>query len=154
MRAKYGGLLAIACTLALAGCESLLGVGGPVIVVSLGMQGTVEAPLFLRADIGGRQVEVQSRILGDDRAFTEGHGPRYGEVPVRATVLSASRQELATVSFTQEFRRGNRHWLSALVGQQRPEGFCIGAVAAAPLRTGGADSLFVMYGGMPEDAVC
>lgn len=75
---------------------------------------------------------------------------------MRLALLTGSRDTLSMLEFTQEFRRGHRHWLSAVIGRDRPDGFCIGTVAAAPLRTApaGADSLFVMYGGMPEDAVC
>ena len=126
MRMWYRGLfsmLGVASILALAGCSDVLGLGGPKIVVSVARQSNVGDPLLMRADIGGRRVEVESA---------------------------------RTVEFTQGFQHGDRHWISAVVGPDRPDGFCIGAVVAAPLRTSpaGADSLFVMYGGIPEDAVC
>lgn len=151
-------LLGVASTLALAGCSDVLGVGGPKIVVSVAKQSGAGDPLLLQADIGGRRVEVESpRTLDDyDDGYREVRGPRFGDVPVRATVLTESRDTLATVEFTQGFQRGERHWISAMVGPDRPDGFCLGTVVAAPLRTApaGADSLFVMYGGMPEHAVC
>lgn len=151
-------MLAVASTLALAGCSDVLGIGGPKIVVSVARQSNVGDPLLLQAAIGGRRVEVESpRTLDDyDDGYREVRGPRFGDVPVHATVLTTSRDTLATVEFTQTFRRGERHWISAVVGPDRPDGFCIGNIVAAPLRTApaGADSLFVMYGGIPEDAIC
>jgi hypothetical protein len=151
-------MLAVASTLAAAGCSDVLGIGGPRIVVSVAKQSGVGDPLLLQADIGGRRVEVESpRTLDDyDDRYREVRGPRFGDVRVHATVLTAGRDTLATVEFTQGFRRGDRHWISAVVGPDRPEGFCIGDLVAAPLRTApaGADSLFVMYGGIPENAIC
>lgn len=161
MRMRYRGqlsMLGVAGTLALAGCSDVLGLGGPKIVVSVARQSNGGDPLLLQADIGGRRVEVESpRTLDDyDEEYREVRGPRFGDVRVQATVLTASRDTLATVEFTQGFRRGDQHWISAVVGPNRPEGFCIGDMVAAPLRTApaGADSLFVMYGGLPEGAIC
>jgi len=51
-------------------------------------------------------------------------------------------------------RRGDNHWVAALVGSQRPGRHCIGTLAVAPLRGGGADTLFVMYGSIPDGAIC
>ena len=81
-------------------------------------------------------------------------GPRYGEVPVRVTLLAASGDTLTAVHFSQRFQRDHQHWLSALVGRHRPVGHCIGSLAASPLGAGAADTLFVMYGSIPEDAIC
>jgi hypothetical protein len=57
------------------------------------------------------------------------------------------------MSFFQ-FRHGYQHWVAALVGPQRPLGICIGAVVTSPLTVGSADTLFVMYGNIPDGAIC
>jgi hypothetical protein len=149
MRTRYAGLIAMVSTLALAGCVDVFGTDGPEVTVSLGFQEGIPGPLYLRADIGGRRAEVAAANPGDDMAVEHARGPRYGEVLVRATVRTGAGDELGTVSFTQEFQRGQSHWIVASVGRRPEQLLCDAGVAAAPLRTGGADSLFVRYGGVP-----
>jgi hypothetical protein len=113
-------------------------------------------------DVGGRRATVQLHQAGSRPGLTtEIHGPRYGDVPVRVTLLSGDGEPLATVTFTQLFERGNNHWVSAVVGSQRPLGFCMGTVEVAPLpatafpeATDAPDTLFVMHGSIPKGAVC
>jgi hypothetical protein len=108
---------------------------------------------MLRADIGGRQVELASPDPGAGRS-TDIRGRRYGPAPVRVALVTTDGDSLALVEFSQQFQRDHNHWVAALVGQYRPVGHCIGNLVVAPLRDGGTDTLFVMYGSLPERAVC
>jgi len=46
------------------------------------------------------------------------------------------------------------HWVSAWVGEHRPIGHCFGTLVPVPKVPPLADSMFVMYGRIPKDAVC
>lgn len=140
--------------LALAACSSVLGLGGPRIWLSLAMeQALPEAPV-LHVDIGGQEVEVAATSASAPRDERQVRGPRYGDVPVRVALLAASGDTMAAVEFTQGFQRDHNHWVSGIVGHRRPLGHCIGALVAAPLRNMESDSLFVLYGAIPEGADC
>lgn len=135
-----------------AACSSPSGPDAPRISVSLDLQAPITPAPVLAADIGGRRVEVPPAARAGESGV-EVRGPRYGEVPVRAALVGAAGDTLAAVAFTHRLARGAGHWVSALVGRHRPQGHCIGSVAVAPLR-GASDTLFVMYGSIPDGAVC
>lgn len=119
------------------------------------MQPAVGTAFVLRTDIGGkRRVELATDAARGRHASTDVRGDQYGNVPVRVMLLTASGDSVAAVSFFQDFHRGYQHWVAALVGPQRPLGICTGAVVASPLTVGNTDTLFVMYGNIPDDAVC
>jgi len=154
---KFGGvpaMIAVAAALALAGCGDTLGLVGPRISVSLGVERVLPGTPWLHADIGGQRVEVAPNSPGAPRAERELRGPRYGTVPVKVALVTAAGDTMAKVEFNQDFTRDHNHWVSGQVGQQRPEGHCIGTVVATPLRNTPADSLFVMYGAIPQGAIC
>lgn len=144
-------IVSAVAALALSGCSDLLGPGAPTLSVSLSLERwTTPAPV-LHADVGGKRLVVHA--TSSSGSGTELRGPRYGEVPVRVSLLTAAGDTLGSVAFSQRFQRGHLHWVSAVLGVRRPAGHCIGAQTATPVR-GTADTLFVMYGGIPEGAVC
>ena len=145
--------MGVICALALAGCSTLSAPSGPKISVSLALQHSPAAPTMIRADIGGQRVEVTSSEPSPGRS-TDVRGRGYGATPVRVVLLTTDGDSLAAVAFSQLFQRDHNHWVAALVGQHRPVGHCIGTLVAAPLGAGGTDTLFVMYGSLPEGAVC
>ena len=146
--------LSVVLTLVLAGCSGMLGADEPNLSVSLGLQQPHSEPLTLRAEIGGRRVEVAAAGSVMSRELSV---PRYGEVPVDVVLFTPGGDTLGAVRFTQRLRRGHNHWVDAHVGDRRPLGHC-DQLAATPLRstgtTAGADSLFVMYGSLAEGEVC
>jgi hypothetical protein len=151
----------VASMLGLAACSDLFGGHRPRVVVSVDAPAAAAGRLVLQADIGGRRVRVTSVRPGVERASVEVRGPRLGAVPVRVTLETAAGENLGAVTFTHRLERDNAHWVSGLVATRRPVGHCIGEVVATPLRAvataaglTASDSLFVMYGRIPEGAVC
>ena len=134
-------------------CAQLPSFGGPRVTVSMDLRSSAMAPPTLRVDVGGRAVAVRPGGYGAGGVSVSVRGPRYGERPIHAVLLSPAGDTLASTAFTQRFRRGHRHWVAAVVGGGRPVGSCIGGLTVAPLR-GGADTLFVTYGSLPDGAVC
>jgi len=152
---------ALICAVALLGCSDLFGPSGPEISVSLELRQPLGALPLLRADIGGRAVQLTATAAEPGGASREVRGPRYGQVPVRVTLTTPSGEQLAMVEFSQWFYRNSKHWVAAVVGQRHPMGHCIGTLAVAPILVGtpsgsgsGTDTLFVMYGSIPDDAIC
>ncbi len=144
----------LALALALAGCSSVLGLGGPKISLSLALERALADEPVLRVEIGGQRVEVAATSASAPRQERAVRGPRYGEVPLRVALLAAPGDTMAAMEFNQNFQRGHNHWVSGIVGQRRPLGHCIGTLVAAPLRNMESDSLFVMYGRIREGADC
>ncbi len=142
------------CAFLASGCANPFSPDGPMLWVSHGVQTSALSTTVFRAQVGSRNVTVQAPPVGTPYAETQVVVPQYGSVPVHATLLNATGQTLATVQFSQEFRRGETHWITATVGTARPIGFCIGTLAVAPLNAAGSDSLFVTYGSIPDGAVC
>ena len=142
------------CALLVAGCSNPFSPDSPKLWVSLGVQTPALSTTVFRAQVGSRNVTVPAPPAGTPYAETQVVAPRYGSVPVQATLLTASGQTLASVQFSQDFRRGETHWITATVGTARPIGFCIGTLAVAPLNAAGSDTLFVTYGSIPDGAVC
>lgn len=144
------------------GCSRSLGSDGPDISLHGLLHHTALEPPVMRVDIGGRRVTIEFYQVGSRPGLTtEIHGPRYGDVPVHATLVSRGGDRLASVEFTQRFERGSNHWVTAIVGLQRPGGHCIGTLEVAPLpanafpESGGVpDTLFVMHGSIPKGAIC
>ena len=81
--------------------------------------------------------------------------PRTGSFNVTASLLDGSNP-VASASFLQVFERDRDHWVSAIIALQRPVGHCFGTMIALPYLTtsAAADSVFLMYGSIPKDAVC
>ena len=136
------------------GCSSLLGVSGPRITLSLDAASASARGLVLRADVGGRRITLAQNQETPGPSSMDLRGDSYGSVPVLVRIETAAGDSVAAVRFTQEFSRGDIHWISAVVGPTRPIGFCIGALVANAAATGHGDTLFVAYGSLPEDAIC
>ena len=151
-RPAVASIVSTAAVLALAGCTDPVAPAGPKLHVALTLQQPTAPTSVFRAHVGGELVEVRAEGLAEGRA--EVRAPRYGDVPVRATLLTAAGDTLASVAFGQSFRRDHAHWVLAHVGRRRPIGHCIGTLLVAPLRGADSDTLFVTYGGIPEGAIC
>ena len=151
-RPAIAGIASGVALLALVGCSDPLSPDGPALSVALSLQQPTAPSSVFRADIGGQRVEVRAAGIAESR--TEVRGARYGDVPVRATLLTAAGDTLASVTFDQRFERDHAHWVVARVGQRRPIGHCIGTLMVAPLRSAGSDTLFVTYGRIPDGAIC
>ncbi len=155
---RHMSMLGTLCAIALIGCSNILGVGGPQVSVSLEARQGLTAGAKLRADIGGQVIQLAPTTGVAPRTSAEVRGSRYGEVPVSVTLLGASGDTLAAIGFTQRFERGHNHWIAAIVGDRRPIGPCIGNLAVVPvlatmLETS-PDTLFVMHGSIPKNAIC
>ena len=136
------------------GCSDLFGPSGPPITLSFDVQSVAGTALVLRNDIGGQRVELAADQAHGGHASIDVRGGRYGNVPVHVTLLMASGDSVTAISFSQDFQHGYHHWVAARVGRQRPLGICVGTVMAAPIAAGSTDTLYVMYGGIPDGAVC
>ena len=141
-----------AAVLALAGCSDPAAPGGPKLSVALYLQQPTAPASVFRAHVGDQLVEV--RAAGPAEGRQEVRGARYGDVPVRATLLTTAGDTLASVAFDQQFERDHAHWVVARVGRIRPIGHCIGTLMLAPLPGASSDTLFVTYGSIPEGAIC
>lgn len=139
--------------LMLLACARLPSFGGPQVTVSVDLRSSATAAPTLRVDLGGRSVALRPGDYGAGGASVSVRGPRYGERPVHAALLAPTGDTLGSVAFTQRFHRGHRHWVAAVIGTSGPVGSCIGGLVVAPVR-GGADTLFVTYGSLPDGAVC
>jgi hypothetical protein len=140
----------------------------PRLSVSYSAEGAYADPALFRAEItqGGErrvvqawQIIVRSRSSTRVDAGADGFRLHVGEVAtVRLAIVLAPGDTAAagSVSWTPE-----PHWrygVNAVVGRQRPGGFCIFAVEHAirlPVRGGTeGDTLFVFRSGLPDGAVC
>lgn len=154
-RTLIGGALIAACALTVSACTNPSGPIWPKLTASISMQHPTSEPPTLRADIGGRQIQLTPPAEAGSYASTTVPGLRYGEVPVRVALLTTSGSDtLAAASFTQRLTRDHDHWITAVVGLNRPIGMCIGQLEVVPLRGEGADTLFIMHGSIPEGAIC
>jgi hypothetical protein len=151
-RAAIASIASTAAVLALAGCSDPVSPGGPKLSVGLYLQQPTAPSSVFRADIGGQLVELRAAGFAESRK--EVRGSRYGDVPIRATLLTAAGDTLASVAFDQRFELDHAHWVVARVGQRRPIGHCIGTLTVAPLRGASSDTLFVTYGRIPDGAIC
>lgn len=144
----------VALALALWGCADFIGAGERDLDLVLQVQEPRADTLTLGARVGLRAAAV--RASGAQKSVSLGI-PDFGEVPVRVALLGAAGDTLATAAFTQRFRRGSDHWISGVVGEDRPVGLCIGSQLAVPLQAAGSDgrdTLFLDYGSIEHDAMC
>lgn len=154
--------LLLPAALALFGCSGVFSPDGPDISLSGDVNRAVAQVPVLRVTIGWRQVDLPFRARDAGAGVAKQiRGPRYGTVPVRVALISADGDSLAAVAFTQEFARDHNHWVSAIIGTYRPDGFCIGELDVVPLPVGAfpesgtvPDTLFVMHGRIPKNAIC
>ena len=143
--------------LLLAACGSLLDTSaGPATAVSLARQVNGPRQLTLEVEVDGRSATLDlpaQRGQADDVL----RSARYGDVPAEAELRRAG-EVLGRVAFQHSLERHSTHWIATIVGQVRPAGFCMGIMETAPhaLRPGQAapDTMFVMHGSLPEEAVC
>lgn len=142
-------------TAAIVACSGLFGPSGPPITVSFDVQPVVGSAFIVRNEIGGRRVVLAADPARGGHASTAIHGERYGSVPVQVTLLTTGGDSLTAVSFfSQDFHHGAHYWVAAGVARQRALSVCAGAVLAAPVRARSTDTLYVTYGGLPDNAVC
>lgn len=137
-----------------AGCGDLFGPDGPDVTVSLEAPPPTVVARALRIAIGDQSIDVPAPTTGGARAERHVRATGFGTQSVQVLLVGPAGDTLAAAAFAQDFERHAQHWVAGLVGRQRPLGTCVGTVAAAPVRGGAADTLFVMYGGLPDGAIC
>ena len=147
-------LTVMAVAVVLSGCSSILGLQDPDVSLGLRSESGYEW-------IGSYQVDIDGRAFRFEPATElrrQVEAPKSGELQVRVTLRDTAAETLAVADFTQSFDDDRNHWVSGLIGLQRPFGHCIGELTVLPLpRRAGeeqADTLFLMHGSIPKDAVC
>ena len=151
---KFRRGVAVCATVAMLGCSSVLGSNAPEVTLSLRSEEAVPAYQRLDVTIGGREFRLEPL---DEGASERVRAPRVGELPVRVTLVDHHSVSAAAVEFTQRYQEDSNHWVSVLVGLRRPLGHCFGQLIVTPLSLAGTanpDTMFVMYGGLPKNAVC
>ena len=138
-----------------AGCSGILNPLRPEVALSYIRSDPLDTPTEVHIAIDGRNVRLPAPDNEESgRTSATITARRYGSVPVHIALLTTDGDTLAALQITHRLERGHGHWVGAQVSDWRPQGHCIGAVATAPLRPPSADTLFVMYGGIPHDAIC
>ena len=149
-------------SLILLGCTGLFEPDEPDISASAYLQRSSAVTLpTVRVEIGNRRAQLSPAHTSASQATAKIRGVSFGEVPTRVLLLSASGDSLAAAEFTHRIERRHQHWVSALIGPQRPLGHCIGTLIATPVRADssagtslGNDTLFVTYGSLPRGSIC
>jgi hypothetical protein len=147
-----------ACALAalsLASCDDVLGEDNPSVTLSFTSQSAAAAGMLLRFDVDGRHAELPATIDSETRITAT----RFGPIQVRVDLVTSTGDTVASASFDHQLAHHSTHWVLGQLGQQRPSGFCMGTVLAVPLSVTpvgqpAPDTLFVTYGGLPNDVVC
>lgn len=80
--------------------------------------------------------------------------PGSGELPVRVALVGATGDTLATARVVLTLHPNWSYDIMAQAGGRRREGMCVGRITAVPIRADGADTLFVIAGGLPKGAMC
>ena len=133
-------------------CLEGFGLRDSDVTVSLAMSRAWESPPILHVYIEGRPpVSLAGRR--DGQRVEREIEPRLGSRLVAVLVVNAEGDTLASTRYSQSFERGKSHWVATIVGEARPIGHCIGVLLAIPLRSA-PDTAFVMYGSLPQGAVC
>lgn len=136
------------------GCSSFFG-SDPEPDVQLIMWGKTEGLSALEVSLGERDFRLE---IDEPNPRMDVHAPRVGSLPVQVRLRGASADVLAAAEFTQTFREDRNHWVAGDVGLRRPLGHCIGTLIVIPLSATPAgavpDTLFLMHGSIPKDAVC
>ena len=107
---------------------------------------------MLLAEIGGRHVAVTGALDGS-RADRTIRASRSGELPVTLVLLNAEGDTIASTHYTQLFENGSTHWVAVSLGTRRPVGHCIGELLVLATNSP-PDTAFVMYGSLPNGAIC
>jgi hypothetical protein len=135
-------------------CSVPFGPSGATVSVSLAMQQPSASAPRLLVSVGERVVSLRASDTLFRTVDTKLETTQFGSFPVKVTLMDGGADTLATMAYTQTFERGSKSWIASYVSRTRPVGFCTGTVLAAPLRNASRDSLFVMYGSLPEGAIC
>jgi hypothetical protein len=154
IRARSAAIVGLLLAVAAAGCSSLFGPSGPRIQVSLIVQQSAVGVSSLTVDVGGHSVSLRAADTVGKRVDAILEAPEYGSQPVQVHLLTSAGDSLAAVAFSQSFQRRWTYGIGAVVSRVRPFGACVGTIRATALRTSPADTLFVMFGGLPSGAVC
>jgi hypothetical protein len=136
--------------IALTGCD-LFEPSRRNLTVSLAVQVAMPAAR-LHTQIGEQRVVLHADGVGETSKDLA--APGGATLPVNVALLDLVGDTLASVAFEQAFAGSdNNHWIATIVGTHRPIGHCIGSLTVTPL-TAGSDSLFVLHGRIPRDAIC
>jgi hypothetical protein len=151
---KTRALLLLVAPLALASCSIIGPSDGPTISVSFSTSGSSNKILTSRVQVNGDVIPLTPTAAGNWQASLDYHASRYGQTSIRVTLTNATGDSLAAITDTFNYERGNLNWIASTVLTSRPVGFCLGSVKAAAVKGTVGDSLFVMIGAIPENAVC
>jgi hypothetical protein len=147
---------ALAALMMIAGCGGEIE-PGPQVTISLTSETELPSGYVFAVDVGGDAHELAIGTAPGIHYEIQRDAPRAGELDIVVRLLPPDGVALAGIGFTQRYSRGANHWVAGRIGTTRPVGFCIGTLHPVPLEPApapGADSLFVMYGSLPQDAVC
>lgn len=135
--------------------------GGPLLALWFGLAGcgiVAGGGPTLDLLFGGPAVhDLEMVVVVDGRIHRLAHGERRevdvddDDHQVVVEVLRSDGGSVGLVQFDARYRNGSDYWIHVLVGL-RPEGHCVGQVT--PLGVVAADSLYVIHGGLPRDAIC
>jgi hypothetical protein len=147
--------LSLAAAFGLFAC-SIFRPEAPDLSISVQPEVSVPSSTAFHVTVGGRNFELQ---LGPERIryAIKSHAPQTGELPVSVALRSPTNTTVAEAAFNQVYEEGSNHWVAGNIGTRRPIGHCIGTLLAVPITppiTAGGDTLFIMYGSIPKDAIC
>lgn len=140
--------------LAVAGCSGLFDPGRPEVGLSYSLFDPLDVPTEVHMAIDGHEVRLPAPETRSEVTRMTITARRYGKMPVRVALLTPGGDTLAALQITQLLERDHAHWVGAEVSIWRPQGHCVGEVAATPLRPPRPDTLFVMYGRLSHGAIC
>lgn len=148
-------LACLSILVAASGCSILFGPDEPDVTISLSAGDDVERAMALDVGLGGRVFRVEANSSSPPMTA---RAPDVGAHTVRVELVEVPDEVLATAQFSQTFQEDYDHWIAGIVGVYRPVGHCIGELIVVPLEPAGSqtepDTLFLMHGGIPRDAVC
>lgn len=130
---------------------------GPAVSISAYADVALPPGHVFEVTIAGVRHEVQMGSDRHTRYEINREAPRTGQLDVTARLRGPAGVSRAEGTFRQRFQDGSNHWVAGHVGTHRPVGHCIGSLLAIgidPAPAAGADTLFILYGGIPNDAVC
>jgi hypothetical protein len=109
----------------------------------------------IEATVNGRRVSFAPDSNPRPRVVAIPAAPATPTLALRFVAYGADGARLADVATTRAMRPGVNAAASVFVAPQRPlPGLCSTIVAAAPLRNGRGETLFVSFGGAPPGATC
>lgn len=140
------------------GCLGILGAERPNLSISLQSHVSLPSSTIFQVVVEGRRYELRPGSGQGARSSITVRAPRTGELDVVVLLIDPAGRVLAETAFRQRFEADSNHWVFAMISERRPLGHCIGELIPVPihppLSVARSDSAFIMYGRLPEGAVC